>query len=81
MGKHVPHWPRMLKRATACAYLDLSAAELEREIAAGRLPHPVMLGNAEHWSRTQLDEHLERLTGEHQQDWRRNSPLYNGQNL
>ena len=37
MGKHVPYWPRMLKRATACAYLDLSAAELEREIAAGRL--------------------------------------------
>ncbi|EQB06195.1 hypothetical protein [Sphingobium baderi] len=68
----------MMKRATACAYLDLSAAEMEREIMSGRLPHPVMLGNTEHWSRVQLDEHLERLTGERQADWRRASPLYNG---
>ena len=37
MGAHVPFWPRMMKRATACAYLDLSAAEMEREIAPGRL--------------------------------------------
>lgn len=73
-----PHWPRMLKRTTACAYLDLSAAEFEREITAGRLPGPVMLGNTEHWSRTQLDAHLERLTGESLPDWRRSSPLYNG---
>lgn len=78
MGKHAPFWPRMMKRTTACAYLDLTAAELEREIAVGRLPNPVMLGNAEHWSRAQLDEHLERLTGERQPDWRASSPLYNG---
>ncbi len=77
MGKHVPHWPRMMKRATACAYLDLSAAELEREIACGRLPHPVMLGNGLHWSQADIDAHLERLTGEAAaDDWRKNTKLY-----
>lgn len=79
MGAHVPFWPRMMKRATACAYLDLSAAEFEREIAAGHLPHPVKLGNTEHWSRSQLDEHIDRLTGAAVvNDWRKASPLYNG---
>lgn len=79
MGAHVPFWPRMMKRGTACAYLDLSAAEFEREIAAGKLPHPVKLGNTEHWSRAQLDEHVDRLTGAAAaNDWRKGSPLYNG---
>ncbi|SER94072.1 hypothetical protein [Sphingobium sp. YR768] len=79
MGVHVPNWPRMMKRTTACAYLDLSAAELEREIAGGRLPHPIMLGNGLHWSRVELDDYVERLTGGHQaSDWRKASPLYNG---
>lgn len=79
MGAHVPFWPRMMKRATACAYLDLSAAELEREIASGRLPHPVMLGNGLHWSRSDLDDCIDRITGAKQSnDWRKASPLYNG---
>lgn len=77
MGVHVPHWPRMMKRATACAYLDLSAAEMEREIASGRLPHPVMLGNGLHWSRAEIDTYLERLTGESpDDDWRKGTKLY-----
>lgn len=79
MGAHRHPWPRMMKRATACAYLDLSAAELEREIAGGRLPHPVMLGNGLHWSQVELDDYVERLTGAHKaNDWRKASPLYNG---
>lgn len=77
MGAHVPHWPRMLKRSSVCAYLEISAAELEREIAGGRLPHPVMLGNGLHWSRVDIDAHLERLTGEAAaDDWRKNTKLY-----
>lgn len=63
MGKHVPHWPRMLKRTSVCAYLELSVAELEREIVAGRLPHPVMLGNSLHWSQVEIDAYIERMTG------------------
>lgn len=80
MGAHAPFWPRMMKRATACAYLDLTTAELEREIAVGRLPHPVKLGNGLHWSRAEIDTFLERLTGEAEvsDDWRKGVKLYAG---
>ncbi len=70
-------WPRMMKRATASAYCDLSAAEFEREVFAGRLPQPVKLGNSEHWSRIAIDEMLSRLSGESLPNWREQSPLYN----
>lgn len=78
MGIHRPSWPRMMKRATACAYLDLSAAELEREIVAGRLPAPVMLGNVLHWSQADIDAHVEKLTGQDEPaaDWRKKVKLY-----
>lgn len=77
MGAHLPEWPRMMKRQTAAAYLDISVAELEREIFSGRLPHPIKLGNGLHWSRAQLDAHVERLTGEAQaDDWRSRTKLY-----
>jgi len=42
-------WPRMLKRKTAAQYCDLSEAAFEKEVIAGRLPAPVMLGGREHW--------------------------------
>lgn len=77
MTAHLPHWPRMLKKASVCAYLELSAAELEREINCGRLPHPVKLGNGLHWSRSEIDAHVERLTGEAAaDDWRSQTKLY-----
>lgn len=78
MGAHAHPWPRMMKRSTACAYLDLTAAELEREIVAGRLPAPVMLGNGLHWSQADIDAHLDRLTGQAEDgaDWRKKVKLY-----
>lgn len=72
----MPHWPGMMKRATAARYCELTAAEFEREVADGRLPLPVKLGNHEHWSKLQLDQALAALTGEAQRDWRIGSPLY-----
>lgn len=72
----LPDWPRMMKRRTAAAYLDLSEAELEREVAAGRLPVPVQLGKAEHWDRGALDKALEYLSGGGEGDWRSRSNLY-----
>lgn len=68
----------MMKRRTAAAYLDLSIAELEREIAAGRLPQPIMLGNGLHWSRAEIDTCIERMTGgeESTDDWRLKTKLY-----
>jgi hypothetical protein len=72
----LPHWPGMMRRQLAARYCDLSVAEFEREIADGRLPGPVMLGNHEHWSKAQLDKALAILTGEASSDWRKGSPLY-----
>lgn len=71
-----PGWPRMLKRATAALYCDLSVAEFEREVAAGTLPLPVKLGNSDHWSRVAIDEALGQLTGDTTPDWRSKSGLY-----
>lgn len=68
-----PYWPRMMRRITAARYCDLTAAEFEREVASGRLPAPIRLGNSEHWDRQALDEELNRLTG-HARDWRSEQP-------
>ena len=76
MARSIPDWPRMMRRARAAAYLDLTSAEFEREVAAGRLPTPVKLGSCEHWDRHALDEHIERLTGGAPGDWRKDQPLY-----
>jgi predicted DNA-binding transcriptional regulator AlpA len=76
MNAPLPNWPRMMKREKACAYVDLSQAEFEREIASGRLPQPVKLGNHPHWSRAELDACIDKLTGNAEEDWRARSPLY-----
>ena len=72
-----PDWPRMMKRATAAAYLDLSEAAFEREVMDGVVPMPVKLGGREHWCRLAIDAAMDRLTGDHIPDWRASSPLYN----
>jgi predicted DNA-binding transcriptional regulator AlpA len=69
----------MMRRATAAGYCDMSSAGFEREVLAGRLPPPVHLGGEERWSRVQLDEALDRITGSlpaQPSDWRREQPLY-----
>lgn len=71
-------WPGMMKRATAANYCDLSVAEFEREVLAGRLPAPVKFGRHEHWSKAQIDKCLAILTGEADNDWRDGSPLFKG---
>lgn len=72
----MPNWPAMMRRTLAASYCDLSAQGFEREILAGNLPQPVMLGGQEHWSKDQLDRSLAELSGEVQKDWRKGSPLY-----
>lgn len=71
--KKLPDWPRSMKRATAAAYCDMSAAEFEREVACGRLPPPFKLGNSEHWDRAAIDEDLNRIAGR-SADWRKDQP-------
>lgn len=68
-----PYWPRMMKKGTAARYCDLTSPEFVREVACGRLPLPIPLGNTEHWDREQLDEQLNRLTGQ-TRDWRSEQP-------
>lgn len=76
MPRPVHAWPRMMRRATAAAYCDLTEAGFEREVAADRLPPPVLLDNKEHWSRVSLDERLAQIAGEAAGDWRKAQPLY-----
>lgn len=71
----LPHWPGMMRRQLAAQYCDLSVAEFEREINAGRLPMPVRLGNHNHWAKKKLDEALDLLTGDNA-EWLKDSPLW-----
>ncbi len=71
-----PDWPRMMRKAMAAAYCDLSTASFEREIFDGRLPVGVLFGGQMHWSRVALDEALDRITGHGVADWRSRSGLY-----
>ena len=66
-------WPRMMRRKTAAEYVDLSESAFEREVLAGRLPSPVMLGGREHWDVRALDEALNQIAGiEAEPDYRKN---------
>lgn len=71
--RQYPHWPAMMRRATAAAFCDLSEAEFMREVAAGRLPMSVKLGNSEHWNRAALEDELNHLAGT-SSDWRKDQP-------
>lgn len=79
MAREYPYPPRMMTRARAAHYVDLSEAEFEREVASGRLPASVMLGKRPHWSRVDLDRHLDRLA-DGVDDWRSGSNLYGRRN-
>jgi hypothetical protein len=76
MKRERPHWPRMMRRTLAASYCDLTVPEFEREVAEGRLPMPVILGKAEHWSLTRLDEALERIDAGGAADWQTKLGLY-----
>jgi hypothetical protein len=75
-ARSIPDWPRMMRRTTAALYLDMTTAEFEREMTAGKVPMPVIFGGSERWSRVLLDECIERLTGERVPDWRSENRHY-----
>lgn len=74
----LPSWPKMMRRATAAAYLDLTEALFTQEVNAGRLPPPVLFAGKEAWAQVQIDRVLDMITGDSPpaSDWRRNSKLY-----
>jgi len=60
----VTYPPAAMRRATAARFCELSVAEFERQVAAGRLPGPIFLGKHERWCRAQLEKALLVLAGE-----------------
>lgn len=76
MPKPVRDWPRMMLRATAAAYLDMPVSAFEKEVAAGRLPIPILIGGKERWDRTKIDKALDVINGDDVPDWRIGHPLY-----
>ena len=54
-----PHWPALLKRATLAKYLEVSLPSLEKELAGGRLPRPIMFGGTLHWRKSEVDKAIE----------------------
>ena len=66
--------PILMKKATAAQYVDMSVAAFEREVLAGRLPQPVLIGGKDHWDRRAIESALDALTGG-VKDWRSRSPL------
>ena len=67
-----------MRLTTAAQYCDMPSKEFLQEVASGRLPAPVRLGNQEHWSRLRLDEAFEIMDGKRKTDWRKGAPLYAG---
>ena len=67
--------PRLMKKAKAAEYCDMSCAAFEREVAVGRLPQPVLVGGRDHWDRKAIDAAIDVLTGI-TNDWRKGNPLY-----
>lgn len=70
----LPYWPAAMLRKTAAAYLDMSEAAFQREVACGALPLPIVLGGKPHWHRDAIDQRLADLSGVG--DWRASSKLY-----
>lgn len=56
-------WPAAMKRATAAAYLDMSKDAFLREVRAGRMPGPFILGGRDHWRKESIDAAINHLTG------------------
>lgn len=69
-------WPRLMKRSTAAKCCEMSEAAFEREVIAGRLPQPIMIGGAEHWSLAQIDAAIENMVGSEKRDWRSSMPMH-----
>jgi anaerobic selenocysteine-containing dehydrogenase len=65
----------MMTRPRAAHYCGLTEARFERELAAGRLPTPVLFAGQDHWDRVALDEALDRIAGD-AGDFRAKSKLY-----
>ena len=56
-----PDWPALMRMPTAAKYLDMPELVFTREVAAERLPSPIVVAGRRMWLRYQIDERLEML--------------------
>ena len=75
-----PDWPRMMRKSTAAAYLDITDAAFQRAVDSGQLPQPVEFGGTKLWSRPAIDLVCEGVAGDGPYDWRKHSNFYRGIN-
>lgn len=54
-------WPQLMKRKTACEYLDMSEGSFEKEILAGRFPSAIKVGGRDHWYKEAIDAAIDRM--------------------
>lgn len=78
---NLPNWPALMQRRTAEAYCSLTSAKFEAAMLAKEIPYPIMVGGQERWSRAQMDEYLERLTGGGDNDWFSKTPAGRGMKI
>lgn len=78
MRSDYPYPPRFMTKDRAAHYCGVTKAAFDRAVATAELPLPVdwPTGGKELWSKTALDQALERLAGEGVNDWRGKSKLY-----
>lgn len=60
----IARWPEMMLQRDAADYCSLSIAAFDREVYAGRLPRPILLGGKEHWRKSVIDRALDVMTGD-----------------
>lgn len=63
-----------MKRKTVAAYLDCSEAAVEREVAAGRIPPPILFAGQDHWRKDAIDAAIagqDAMTPEERELWNR----------
>ncbi len=68
-----PYWPRMLKRANAAKYCELTPQQFDVEVFAGRLPGSVAMSGGPRWDRAALDASLDEMSSG-ANDWRKDQP-------
>ena len=64
-------WPRLMRLATAAAYLDMTTASFLGEVARGGLPAGMMFAGRERWDRLVIDAALDSPPMD---DWRLHQP-------
>lgn len=64
-------WGGLLDTDDLCEYLACSRPTLKKEIALGRIPHPIRHGGRDKWRKEDIDRALDNLTGGNVPEYRK----------